>query len=460
MRLTAAVAGGRALAAILILAFALVTACGTSSTRDDMAGQDDIAAHDELEREAAEQEGLLAEVNQLAHDIEDRVRAARDKGNALTELEALRSIDAETAGASEMARDVLALKLSELSATVGNYADAIAYADRGAPPNEAAVDSALARSLARSRPVPALEAIRDLASGRQVIMINEAHHDPRHRAFTIQLLEVLRDEGFQYFAAETLNVADTALAMRGYPTSMSGAYIVEPVYGSLVRAAIRLGYTVIAYESEHSNTTDEREREQAANLQARILDQDPDAKIVVHAGYGHIYEAPLDAVVPMAVRFRERTGIDPLSIDQTIMTEHARRDLEHPLFRLSTDEGRVEVPTIFMQGGAEPWSVAPDQHDATLFHPRVKMDGGRPNWLALGGRRIARPVPVALVPEGVHALVRAWPADEPEDAIPIDQIEIAPGAPRHVLLLAPGTYRLAAESAEGSPLGGMEVRVP
>jgi hypothetical protein len=290
-------------------------------------------------------------------------------------------------------------------------------------------------------------------------MINEAHHDPRHRAFTLQLLEALREEGYRYFAAETLYAADTALTERGYPTAESGAYAVEPVFGSLIRAAIHLGYAVVAYESGDFESADARERGQAANLQSRILDADPQAKILVHAGYGHIYKSALPGVIPMAVRFQELTGIEPFSVDQTIMTEGASPELEAPLFRLAIDEGWVRGPTIFVRGDA-PWSIAAERHDATLFHPRAELDQGRPTWLSLGGRRSVQSVPLTLVPDGVHALVRAWPASEPPEAIPIDQIEIHPQRPRPALYLATGGYRLVAESAEGDCLGEVELRVP
>jgi len=436
------------------LIFAL--SCAAPSVRNDPESGDMAVA-------AAEQERLLEEVNRIAHVIEDRVREAREQGNMLTELEALRSLDSEEQASSEMIRNVLALKLSELSATIGNYGDAIRYADRDDSTEPVVVDpvpvEALGRALPVALPVRAIEAIRELASSRRVIMINEAHHDPRHRAFTMQLLEAMYDEGFRYFAAETLNEADTALAERGYPTAESGFYIVEPVYGSLVRTAIRLGYTVIPYESTNDLTADEREREQAANLQSRILKADPQAKVIVHAGWGHIFEAPVEGVVPMAVRFRELTGIDPFTIDQTIMRERARPELEHPLLRSALEEGRIEGPTIFVRDG-HPLSLAPESVDATLFHPRASLSRGRPTWLSIGGRRVAHSVPTALVPSGVHALVRAWPVDEPSEAIPIDQVEVTSTGPRPALLLEAGTYRVEAQTAAGDLLGVTQMKVP
>ena len=83
----------------------------------------------------------------------------------------------------------------------------------------------------------ALSAIASVASARQIVVINEEHRTPVHRAFTLQLLSRLYAEGFRYFAAETLFEADADLNTRKYPLQTSGFYISDPVYGDLVRTA-------------------------------------------------------------------------------------------------------------------------------------------------------------------------------------------------------------------------------
>ncbi len=88
----------------------------------------------------------------------------------------------------------------------------------------------------------AAEAIANLASNRQIVLINEAHHDAHTRQLTLELLPRLRAIGFNYFAAEALLEKDTGLIKRGYPTSASGTeYLREPSYGEIVRQAIKLG---------------------------------------------------------------------------------------------------------------------------------------------------------------------------------------------------------------------------
>jgi hypothetical protein len=95
-------------------------------------------------------------------------------------------------------------------------------------------------------------------------------------------MKALRHKGYTYFAAETLFETDTRLNERGYPTKDTGAYINEPIYGDLIRTALRLGYRVVPYEWRGEYTPDNRERGQAANLFERILKDNPKAKILVH----------------------------------------------------------------------------------------------------------------------------------------------------------------------------------
>jgi len=96
----------------------------------------------------------------------------------------------------------------------------------------------------------AVATILKLADQYQVIMFNEAHHVPMHRAFTIQLLDDLYRKGFRYLAVEALTSADDGLQARGYPIRKSGLYLSEPLCTDMVRIALRIGYQVVPYEFE------------------------------------------------------------------------------------------------------------------------------------------------------------------------------------------------------------------
>src|SRR5690606_22210325 len=98
------------------------------------------------------------------------------------------------------------------------------------------------------RAVDAAEVISSLAAQRQIVMVNEAHHDVATRRLTLALLPRLRALGFTHFAVEALNGDDRELKSRGYPIETSGYYVNEPVFGEIVREARRLGYTIVEYE--------------------------------------------------------------------------------------------------------------------------------------------------------------------------------------------------------------------
>src|SRR5690242_7139025 len=132
----------------------------------------------------------------------------------------------------------------------------------------------------------AVDAIVEAAAHRRVVMINEAHHDAHTRLLTLELLPRLRALGFTHLAVEALTEDGDALRERGYPTVRSGTeYLREPVYGELVREALRLGYVLVPYDLANG---DDREAQQARKLYREVLAGNPKARLLVHAGYAHI----------------------------------------------------------------------------------------------------------------------------------------------------------------------------
>lgn len=171
--------------------------------------------------------------------------------------------------------------------------------------------------------VDAVDAIAESAGSKQVVIVNEAHHDAHTRALTLALLPRLRAIGYKYFAAEALDAKDTDLTTRGFAISASGSeYVHDPIYGELIREALKLGYVVVPYEAV-GNNGQERETGQANNLFHRIFEHDPKAKVLIHAGYAHIDKTRgrLGSIRPMAMELKRLTAFDPLCIDQTDVRE-------------------------------------------------------------------------------------------------------------------------------------------
>lgn len=395
-------------------------------------------------------------LREIVREIDKRVQSARERGNKLTEIDAIRALETEYAAKGPAAQMAIANWMLTVSPEVGNYREALRYADviqSNQPPEQ--TNSAV--GLEGYKPIDAARAIAHVARNARVMMINEAHHVPQHRAFTIELLKTLRKNGFTHFAAETLYEADTKLSERGYPTKQTGYYTAEPVYGDLVRTALKLGYQIVAYEPPYKDA-DQRERDQARNLFERALKDNPKAKLLVHAGYSHIDESGMKTgAITMAQRFKELTRIDPFTIDQTAMTERSAEKYEHALYRLAVRRGLYRS-TVFQNAQGQLWSLDKGTHDVTIFHPRSRYASGRPTWLRLGGSRRPYLLPKNICGDATRCLVRARFASESEEAVPVDQLEVITRLPIPALMLPAGQFVIEVQNAEGKQITTRRIR--
>ncbi len=321
---------------------------------------------------------------------------------------------------------------------------------------------------------PALQAIADLARHYRAVFFNEAHNVPLTRTLTLQLLGKLRAEGFNYFAAETLSRSDGRLQSRGYPIRASGFYTREPISAEMLRTAIRLGYRIVAYEADPDASGDERETEQARNLYRMVFKADPRARLVVNAGYAHIQESGnFLGGQSMAEHFRKLTGIDPLTVEQTVMFPHASTDDDHPYYSAVTGKLRPAQPIIFERPDGTPWTLRAG-YDVSVFFPAQALRDGRPTWLDLGGLRRPYHVSALRCVRRFPCLVEARYAGEGGDAIPADRmvldrapanlspgqfIPLAQGVPSGELYLRPGKYRLSYRYAHGNASSGDDISV-
>lgn len=341
---------------------------------------------------------------------------------------------------------------------IGDYGLSLRYADRGntETPKISAADSAYFLTF---QPRPAHAYLLERAAHEQIVMLNEAHHISLHRVFTLSLLKGLYDIGYRYLGAETLSFGDKELNHRGYPVTSqvdyfknSGYYTAEPQYGNLIREALKIGFTVFPYdpvlEPTVTNRGSQRELQQAQNIQ-KILLLDPNARIVVQAGYDHIREDSIggDWGKAMAGRVKEMTGIDPLTINQEKLTEKSSPLFENPYYKLVTaQEASVLINTKGQVFSGPPGSK---MYDVRIFHPPTQYQYGRPQWLQLQGRR--RPIFVKPLSSTLTypCLVFAYHDKEnPELAVAADIIELRSEAERKTkaLILDPGNYLIVFKS--------------
>lgn len=294
------------------------------------------------------------------------------------------------------------------------------------------------------KPRNAKDYIIERAKNEQIIILNEAHHQPYHRVFTESLLHDLYKLGYRFFGGETINQHDSVLNERKYPVVFSGTYSKEPRYGNMIRTALQEGYYVFAYEADFDNhaivSSKEREIQQARHIKS-ILDTNPKAKIIIHCGFGHLVETELggDWEKAMAGRLKEYTGIDPFTIDQVELTERSSIEYDDPFFKMIN----LDYYAVFINQFGKPYNDPPlrDQYDISVYHPRTKWINGRPNWAFEGGKQpyfindqinIVFPCLVLAYCEGEDISI----------AVPTDVIELKNKDDKTALALKKGNYTI------------------
>lgn len=325
-------------------------------------------------------------------------------------------------------------------------------------------------------PVPALEYIPQLAKKYRAVFLNEAHNIALTRTLTVRLLKPLRAEGFNVFAVETLYRSDiAALNKRGYPTADSGFYIREPIYAEMVRTALRLGYRVVAYEADSEHTGNAREAQQAENLW-KILKDDPNAKLVVNAGYAHIQKSgQFLGAQSMAEHFIKDSGIQPLSVEQTILIPHQDRSMDYPAYHGLIAATHPVQPIVYVDKDGKPWSLRPG-YDVSVIFPEERFVYGRPTWAGLWGARVPYVVNGNACQKHWPCMVAARYIDEGKDAVPADRMVLDPiplttindikvtqgdySIPVGQLYLRPDhQYRVLISDEQGHPIGSQMITV-
>lgn len=285
-----------------------------------------------------------------------------------------------------------------------------------------------------------VEAIVEQAAKHRVVILNESHALTRHREVARILLGKLKPLGFTVFAAETFTNLENGQAPvvkhshLAWPHQYDGFYSSEPIFGRLVREAKTLKYKLAAYEqlpspaaSPSASGGDEiqiREAEQVRHLSAILGAMRPEERLFIYVGYSHAKEVPqIDSegreLEWMAAGLKRMTGLDPLTIAQTVCRGGSEAFLAAP-----------------------PAKIAPGSFDMIISHPVESFVDHRPVW-----RREAGDLPVAipesLRPVGEPLVIEAFAFGEPFDSVPVDRVLVEAGE-KVPLLLPPGRYRVRA----------------
>lgn len=301
-----------------------------------------------------------------------------------------------------------------------------------------------------------LEVIAREARKTSIVIINESHSEPRERHFVGEVLRVLRQQGFDIYAAETFvdGPLDDPAASGG-----DGWYSNEPIFGRTVSRARALGYRLVGYEQTEAQDSaraaaapdespvNRREWAQTRNLLDRIFSRAPEAKVVIHVGGQHVEERRRPDGQSrdqwMAERLKVATGIDPLTVRQSTCT--------------SPNSGYVvSHEVVGGEGTTAGWSTV----DLQVGHPPFSFRNGRPAWRQeMGDQVVEMPRVFLAEAEPVMVEARAAAGDEVLATVPVDRVLVLPGE-NLPLLLPPGRYRLDAFTRAGRlPVDPVNVEV-
>jgi hypothetical protein len=315
--------------------------------------------------------------------------------------------------------------------------------------------------VADARAEDAIRAIVEQARSVRIVLINEAHHVPMHRAFTRRLARELRKIGYTYLAAETFNADSQGrvpLNAAGRTQFGTGTLTWEPVFAEFVNEAVDDGWKLVPYEIERTSSSSlsqveqvrEREQVQARQLIERTLGRDKNAKVLVHVGYHHLSKvAPGDTMpfLPMGELVRRMSGVPTLHVDQTQFYAHPDREMEHPMYAGLLDKFPAKEPFVLRApDSSHPvLSGYEGRIDMQVIFPRYAMRGDRPEWLQTLASRTPREIPPALLPKQGRRVIKAFRLTDGADAVPADIVLAEAGKPAPTLMLPAGEFRYAVE---------------
>ncbi|MYM31079.1 hypothetical protein GTP58_22320 [Duganella sp. CY15W] len=377
------------------------------------------------------------------------------------EAQRLRTQLRNPALASDKVKITLNSKLQQLGnqrSFVGDSDGAMAAFDETETLHErrnAAADAGESARLEAAKAEDAISAIVREAANHRIVILNEAHHVPLHRAFAMRLARELRKLGYTWLACETFE--NTPLR-KGYLALSDGYYSREPAFGNFLRDAAADGWKLVQYEpfdeitgETDAQQIDQRDSGEARNLVKRIFDQDPNAKAFIYVGYSHAQKVPRvgdsGGGAWMAAQLSHMTGLEPLTIDQTIMMEHVDQAAEYPLYAAAVGGAGQTTPIVLRapDGRYEVFGRYRLSMDMQVIHPRYGTDAdtGRPTWLRTVAGFQPAEIPQKMRRPAKPYFVYAYPKNQPKDAVPADIVQITPGKPLPKLMLPDAQFRFA-----------------
>ena len=329
--------------------------------------------------------------------------------------------------------------MSILYSRVGHYKDAMRKAEKGSLFSD---KTRFAKNYENVVVIPLSEVMDSIIENNRVIMLNEMHFNPHNRAFVISWLEKCYQNGYRYFAAETLFSKDSIVnERRTVLLGETGFYSDEPVFGDLLRTALNMGYTLVPYEADGWGV--DRERNEAENLINNILDKDPEAKFLLLGGMGHITDRKGWSM--MGGFFKEQSGIDPFTMDCAMFfsEQYESMDSLRTVYFDRIDAMPVHEPVIIYDTVKHIYTSLSGM-DATCCLPRTRfIEDNIPDWKMYNGKVLYKIDRRFIKKYGFHeGCVSAFLKSEGEQCVPVDQYMYSAEETEFKLALYKGEYLL------------------
>ncbi len=307
--------------------------------------------------------------------------------------------------------------------------------------------------LAGAEQLEAVAAIVEEAKSRQIVMLNEAHHLPMHRAFAALLARELKKIGYEVLACEGVEQPPAADAL---VDGRSGFYAREAHYGNLLREATAAGWQIIGYDMQLEQGKDSkmaprlwREVSAARQILKQTVQDGRQKKVFIYVGYSHLAELPEarddNINARLAAQLKQMSGIDPLTVDQTTFFAHSERADEHPLYARIPGSGQAGRPFV-LRTAAHSYAVLGEyagRVDMQVFYPRqllAQTEHGRSAWLSELLGLQPRAIPAKLLPAKGTRMVSAFRKGDPATATPVDTVLAEAGKVPAKFMLPPGEF--------------------
>jgi hypothetical protein len=273
--------------------------------------------------------------------------------------------------------------------------------------------------------IPATDVVVQASHGRRAVLLNESHGRSETRAANFILIARLIDAGYTHLALEGVSptaagdgcgatsVQGSAVSGRGYVIVSDGYYVNDPIFAETVRYALSRGVRVFGYDKvTPGQSLDEREEQQANEL-ACVLDADASSRLIVVGGFAHISERDGGTIPggPMGRRLAQKTSIDPLTIETTLLLKFGLVD--------ATASGPATDAIYLLRNAAGKDYAIPGYDFTVAVRPIGSRSWNNPS-LALGGHRTAV-APESLRCGSAPCLFEAVSIGAEADAVPLDR---------------------------------------